>query len=267
MKALRVKVCCGVIVVAASMAPPAAYAQKTSMPRPGATAGPARPNELTAAERAAGWVLLFDGKSLAGWRGVGTDSVPAGHWKVIDGTITRVTDPQLAGETTTDLLSVGAYVDFELSWEWRISRAGNSGLKYNVSEDLSIQNAALYTALGFEYQLLDDSLADDNELPSHRSGSLFDIAAPNEKKHLLPPGEWNRSAVIVRGMHVEHWLNGDLILGFDFGSATLDSAIARSKFRAIRGFAEHRLGHLSLQDHGDAVSFRSIKIHPLSSRR
>jgi hypothetical protein len=235
-------------------------AQKTSMPRPGSGAAPPRANELTVAERAAGWKLLFDGKTLAGWRGIGMDSAPTAHWRVIDGAITRT--PGSAGENT-DLITLDPYADFELSWEWKLGTRGNSGLKYNVDEGLSLAQAALYAALGFEYQMLDDSLADDNALPSHRSGALYDLVAPNDSKPLHRPGEWNRSAVIVRGARAEHWLNGERILTYTLATPEMDSALARSKFHSIRGFAEHRAGHIALQDHGDEVSFRSIKIRPL----
>jgi len=244
--------------------PVAAAGQKTSMPRPGSGAAPPRSNELTPAEQATGWKLLFNGKTLAGWRGVGLDSVPTGHWRVIDGTITRTAArPGSAATENSDLMTVGLYLDFELSWEWRIQPAGNSGVKYDVAEDLSVQQASPYAALGFEYQLLDDSLADDNALPSHRTGALFDLVAPNDSKRLHPPGEWNRSTVIVRGGHGEHWLNGELILSYELGTPAMDSALARSKFRSIRGFAEHRAGHIVLQDHGDSVSFRNLKIRPI----
>jgi Domain of Unknown Function (DUF1080) len=239
-----------------------------------AWAGPAaaqRPNELTAAERAAGWRLLFDGVSLAGWRGLGYDSVPTAHWKVENGAIKKVPSGQIPrmsdGQPARggDLMTADRFADFELSWEWKIARAGNSGVKYNVSEEVSMAAAPNHAALGFEYQLLDDSLHEDNKVPSHRAGALYDLIAPNASKSLAPVGEWNVSKIVYRGNHGEHWLNGRKIVEFDLGTPRLDSLLARSKYRSIKDFAQRRTGHIVLQDHGDEAHFRSIKIRPLGS--
>ena len=115
-------------------------------------------------------------------------------------------------------------------------------------------------ALGFEYQMLDDDRHEDGKLPTHRAGALYDLVAPNAAKRLHPVGEWNHSRVIFRGNHGEHWLNGVKILEFDLGTALMDSLLAASKYRAIPGFAERRNGHIVLQDHGDEVYFRSLKV-------
>ncbi len=153
--------------------------------------------------------------------------------------------------------------DFELAWDWKISRAGNSGVKYNVSEEISLANAANHAALGFEYQMLDDSLHEDNKVPSHRAGALYDLIAPNSSKRLKPVGEWNSSMIIFRGNHGEHWLNGTKVVEFDLGTPLMDSLIARSKYRDIKNFAQRRAGHIVLQDHVDEVYFRNIKIRVL----
>ena len=235
------------------------------------TAAAQRPNELTAAERAAGWRLLFDGVSLAGWRGLGYDSVPTAHWKVENGAIKKVPSGQIPrmpdGQPARggDLMTKERFADFELSWEWKIARAGNSGVKYNVSEELSMAAAANHAALGFEYQLLDDSLHEDNKVPSHRAGALYDLIAPDVSKALNRVGEWNASKIVYRGKHGEHWLNGTKIVEFDLGTPRMDSLLARSKYRSIENFAQRRTGHIVLQDHGDEVHFRSIKIRPLGS--
>src|SRR5688572_6026530 len=152
------------------------------------------PNTLSAAERAEGWRLLFNGKTLDGWRGLGYDSVPSAHWRVEDGTIRKVPSGEVArmadGQPASggDLMTSEAFADFELSWEWRIARGGNSGVKYNVSEALSMAAAPNHAALGFEYQLLDDSLHADNLIASHRAGSLYDLIAPSSSKRLRPVG-------------------------------------------------------------------------------
>ena len=241
------------------------------------------PNTLTPAEKAAGWRLLFDGQTLASWRGLGYDTVPTSHWVVVDGTIKKIANgnvPRVADGrplNSGDLMTVDTFGDFELTWEWKVTSGGNSGVKYNVSEEMSIaQNGQMtpaavaqgaiapnHSALGFEYQMLDDDRHEDGKLPTHRSGALYDLIAPSAAKHLRPVGEWNRSTVIFRGNHGEHWLNGQKIVEFDLGTARMDSLLAKSKYRSIPGFGDRRRGHIVLQDHGDEVYFRNIRVRPL----
>ena len=226
-------------------------------------------NTLTAAERNAGWSLLFDGKTFNGWRGLGYDTVPTAHWKIENGTIRKLADGQVPrlpdGQPAAggDLMTRDTYSDFELTWDWKISRAGNSGVKYNVSEEISMAAAPNHAALGFEYQMLDDSLHEDNKVPSHRAGALYDLIAPNASKTLKPVGEWNSSRLVFRGNHGEHWLNGSQVVDFDLGTPAMDSLLARSKYRDIKDFAKRRAGHIVLQDHVDEVYFRNIKIRIL----
>ena len=225
------------------------------------------PNTLTSAERTAGWRLLFDGQTLRGWHGLGYRVTPPGLWIVADGAIMRVAkgdapvQPDGQPLTGMDLISDNAYQDFELSWEWKIGEAGNSGLKYNVSEELSMQMAPRHAAKGWEYQMNDDEKNEDNKLATHRSGALYDMLAPNEKKRVNPAGQWNRSAIVWRGNHGEHWLNGEKIVEFDLGSAAFDAAFAQSKYAAYPAwFPLRRRGQIVLQDHDDVVWFRNIKI-------
>ena len=233
-------------------------------------------NTLSPAERSAGWKLLFDGKTLSGWRGLGYDTVPTSHWVVVDGAIKKIASGNVArvadGRPAVggDLMTVDSFADFELSFEWKVTAGANSGVKYNVSEAMSIaqggagtQGGPTHSALGFEYQILDDDLNEDNKLATHRAGALYDLLAPNEKKRLRPVGEWNRSTVIFRGNHGEHWLNGAKVVEFDLGTARMDSLLAKSKYRSIAGFGDRRKGHIVLQDHGDEVYFRSIKVREL----
>jgi hypothetical protein len=230
---------------------------------------PAPPNTLSTAEQREGWRLLFDGRTFNGWRGLGYDSVPTAHWKVENGAIRKIPTgqvPRMAdGQPAAggDLMTGETFRDFELVWDWKISRAGNSGVKYNVSEEISMAAAPNHAALGFEYQVLDDSLHEDNKVPSHRAGALYDLIPPNNSKRLKPVGEWNTSRLVFRGNHGEHWLNGSKVVEFDLGSAQMDSALAVSKYRSIQNFAQRRAGHIVLQDHGDEVFFRNIKIRVL----
>lgn len=228
------------------------------------------PNELTASERAAGWRLLFDGRTLKGWRGLGYDSVPTAHWKVVDGAIEKIASGKVPkmpdGQPANggDLMTAATFGDFELAFQWKVTPGANSGVKYNVSEEFSLKNASNHAALGFEYQVLDDSLSDDNKIPTHRAGSLYDLFAPNDKKRLEPAGQWNSSRLIFRGKHGEHWLNGAKVVEFDLGTPRMDSALAKSKYRSIAGFAERRKGHIILQDHGDETYYRAIKIREIA---
>ena len=223
------------------------------------------PNTLTPAERAAGWRVLFDGRTLAGWRGVGYDTVPTAHWVVVDGAIKKVASgnvPRVADGRPLaggDLMTVDSFADFELSFEWKVTPGANSGVKYNVSETMSVDPP--HAAIGFEYQILDDDRHEDGKLPSHRASALYDLIAPSAKPH--PVGQWNSSRILLRGNHGEHWLNGTKVVEFELGSARMDSLLAASKYEAIPGFGEKRRGHIVLQDHGDEVYFRSIKVRPL----
>jgi Domain of Unknown Function (DUF1080) len=224
------------------------------------------PNTLTSAERAAGWRLLFDGKSFAGWRGLGYDRVPTAHWKVEAGAIRKIPVGEVRrmpdGQPAAggDLMTIETFGDFVLRWEWKIGRAGNSGVKYNVSERFSVANAPNHAALGFEYQLLDDSLHEDNKIASHRAGALYDLIPPGDNKALRPVGEWNSSAIVFRGNRGEHWLNGYKVVEFELATPRMDSLLAKSKYRSIVNFAQRRKGHIVLQDHGEEVYFRSMKI-------
>jgi len=229
-----------------------------------------RPNELSAAERAAGWRLLFDGTTLAGWRGLGYDTVPTQHWNVVDRTIQKVASgkvqkmPDGQHANGGDLMTVDTFRDFELAFEWKVVPGSKSGVKYNVSEEYSLANASNHAALGFEYQVLDDSLNDDNKVATHRAGALYDLLEPSGDKQLKPVGQWNSARIVFRGNHGEHWLNGRKIVDFDLGTPRMDSALAKSKYRVLKGFADRRAGHIILQDHGDEAYYRNIKIREIT---
>src|SRR5258706_54904 len=215
------------------------------------------PNTLTPAERTAGWQLLFDGRTLAVWRGVGYDTVPTANWVVVNGAIKKIASgdvPRVADGRPLvggDLMTRDSFADFELTFEWKVTPGANSGVKYNVSEAMSIaqggagtQGGPSHSALGFEYQVLDDVRHEDGKLPSHRSAALYDLIAPNEQmvgaQHaaplLHPVGEWNRSGIVFRGNHDEHWLNGPEVVDVELGSARIDSPLAASKVKSIPDF-------------------------------
>jgi len=224
-------------------------------------------NTLTKAEIKGGWKFLFDGKSFNGWRGLGRDHVPNGLWVIEDGLIRKVNTgdvkklPDGRPVEGGDLMTTETFENFELSFEWKINKAGNSGLKYNVSEEMSQEYGSKFSAQGFEYQLLDDG--DEvykRELkPSQFSGSLYDLL-PAKNVVLKPIGEFNISRILVDGNHVEHWLNGIKVLEFEFGSKELDEAYKVSKFNKIPGFQDKRKAHIVLQNHNEESWFRNIKI-------
>jgi len=217
------------------------------------------------------WVTLFDGESFTGWRGVGLDSVPAGHWVIEDGTIHKVASGAVAtaadGQPLEggDIMTVGTYRDFELAIEWKVSPGANSGIKYNVSEEMSTGSPPIHAALGFEYQVLDDDLHPDARVgPNRTAGALYDLVPPVSDKPLRPVGTFNEARIVFRRGHGEHWLNGRKVAEYDLGSTAFDSALTVSKYAPIDGFAELRAGHIVLQDHGDDVWFRNIRIRETS---
>lgn len=216
-------------------------------------------NRLSAEESAAGWKLLFDGTTTAGWRGYARTNFPAHGWVVKDGSLKDVGSGGRQGSGGGDLVSVEKFDDFDFKFDWSISPGGNSGVKYFVHEGKTGKSG-----VGYEYQILDDDKNRDSANgPNRQAGALYYLIAPNEKKHLKPVGEWNQSEIIVRGNHVEHWLNGARIVQFELGSPEIKEAIARSKFKDIHGFGEKMTTVLLLQDHGDAVSFRNLKVRRL----
>tara|TARA_R110002050_G_scaffold107424_2_gene217822 strand:- start:15040 stop:15858 length:819 start_codon:yes stop_codon:yes gene_type:complete len=224
-------------------------------------------NSLTDLEKEQGWELLFNGVSLNGWRGLGREDVQSELWKVEDGTIRKLNSGEVPsmpdGQPMEggDLMTVDTFENYELYFEWKILKAGNTGLKYNVSEEMSQKFGSQYAALGFEYQLLDDSdtLYAGKLKPSQYTGSLYDLIAA-ENAMVRPIGEFNSSRILINDKHVEHWLNGKKVVSYEFGSQHLDSLFKKSKYVDIPGFLDKRNGHIVLQNHKDDAWFRNIKI-------
>jgi len=208
-------------------------------------------NTLTDAERAAGWRLLFDGKTLTGWRSL-KGPEPGAGWAVVDGAIVRTA-------RSGDILTNGEFGDFELSIEWRVADETNSGILYRVALG---EDQTYYT--GPEYQLLDNVNGGDRHDPKHLCAALYDLVAP-PKDFTRPVMQWNQTRIVVRGWHVEHWLNGEKVVDVDLGSPEGRDLIAHSKFRVMPHFATYAKGHIALQDHDNEVDFRNIKIRDLTS--
>jgi hypothetical protein len=209
----------------------------------------AAPNTLTAAEKRAGWKLLFDGATTQGWRGYREASAPP-TWQVEDGTLT------LTARGGTDLVTTAEFGDFELSFEWKISPRGNSGVMYRVIES---PDAPQPYFTGPEMQVLDDGGHLDGKFDTHRAGALYDFAPPLVDA-VKPVGEWNQARVVLRKGRLEHWLNGKLVAQSSYGDDAWRAAITKTKFRTMPLFGTAERGRIALQDHGDRVWYRSIKI-------
>lgn len=206
-------------------------------------------NTLSPEEEISGWKLFYNGHDLSDFREFGSDARPGEGWKIDQGILKKL--PGVAGG---NIVSKRTYNDFILIWEWRISEKGNSGIKYLVDE-------ARKAAPGPEFQMLDDLGHPDGKMgPIHQTGALYDLIPPSADKLLKPVGEWNRSRIIVKGKHVEHWLNGSPVLTYELGSPELKAAIAKSKFKDAEGFGEKFEGHIMLTDHQDGCEFKNMKI-------
>lgn len=223
-------------------------------------------NQLTKNEIEQGWELLFDGKTLSGWRGLGRDTVETNNWKVENGEIHKIDSrlvPSLPnGEKIVggDLMTIDTFDNFELTFEWKIKEAGNSGIKYNVSEELTNAWGSEYSALGFEYQILDDSHEMYRDLkPTQFTGALYEMYAP-ENVQINPVGEYNSSRILLNGNHGEHWLNGIKVVEFEFATAEFDSLFLFSKYAKYPGFEKKRKGHIVITNHTDESWYRNIKI-------
>ena len=214
------------------------------------------PNQLTEAEKSAGWVLLFDGKSLDGWRGYKRTDAASTRWRVEDG---HLTVAQRDGKDTRgalDLITIKTFDRFELTFEWRISEGGNSGIKYYVLEDMD-------AAIGHEYQIIDDERHADAKIGVERqTASFYDVLSASDRL-LNPAGQYNHGRIVADGRTVEHWLNGTRVLRYELESSALGAAIADSKFKDVSRFGKLQPGHILLQDHGDRVWYRNIKLRPL----
>lgn len=207
-------------------------------------------NQLTEQEKQEGWQLLFDGKSLEGWRSYGKPNGPSHGWEVKDGTLNCI-----AGAHGGDIITTKQFTDFDLEWDWRIPAGANNGIKYLVTEKRP-------QAPGHEYQMIDDAAAAGH--PAQRStASFYDVLAPDPSKPLNPPGQWNHSRVLLKGNHVEHWLNGKKVLEYELGSPEVKAAIEQSKFKKFPDFADKITGPIMLTEHHDAATYRNIKIREL----
>lgn len=218
------------------------------------------PNTLTDDEKNAGWQLLFDGKTTAGWRGYKSDRMPE-SWRVENGSLLARRE---SGKSAGDIVTLETYDDFELLFQWKMTPGGNSGLVYRANEE----RESVWES-GPEYQVLDNRGHLDGLNPSASAGACYAVFPP-AKDRTRPLGQWNDSRIVARGKHVEHWLNGEKVVEYEIDSNVWKAHVKTSKFYLTaygRGnWGREPKGHIALQDYGGAIEFRSLKIRPLKEQ-
>jgi hypothetical protein len=218
-------------------------------------------NVLTERENLEGWKLLFDGKSSAGWMNAKSKTFPASGWEIKDGTLTINPETKVRGGGG-DIVTTDKYRNFELIFDFRYTKGANSGLKYFI--DTESDNGAL-ASIGCEYQVLDDRNHPDAKagINGNRTlAGLYDLITPKNKRD-NGADAWNRGSIIVNGNKVQHWLNGQMTVEYERGNEAWKELVETSKYKSFPGFGEVEEGRILLQDHGNLVSFKNIKIREI----
>ena len=213
------------------------------------------PYSLTPAQAKAGWRVLFDGKSTDAWRGFKREGFPAKGWVVEKGAL-KVT----AGGGGGDILTREKYGDFDLRLEWKVSKGANSGIMYKVDESRKTTWRS-----GPEYQIFDDQGRGTDPASVHSAGALYGLYPNPADKPVKPAGAWNKTRILIRGGHVEHWLNGMMLMECDLNGEDFIERWKKSKFASYPTFGRNAAGYIALQDHGNDVWFRNIRIRDLSA--
>ena len=213
-------------------------------------------NMLTPEQVAEGWSLLFDGKTMTGWRPFKNQETDS--WEVVDGTLHC--KPFKDGSTNKrgDILTEKQYENFEFQFDWKISPQGNSGVMYRVTEEFDQPFAS-----GPEYQVIDDKGYPGDLQKWQLTGAVYDMYFPDAGIKVNPVGDWNTARIIVHGKHVEHWLNGGKVAEYELQSDDWNQRREKSKWKDFPGYGVAAKGHIDLQDHGNEVWFKNIKIKPL----
>ena len=211
------------------------------------------PDNATLVADSSGWISLFDGQSFNGWRGFRMHDMPPG-WHV-----TKAGEIHFDGKGKGDIVTSHQFGNFELELEWKISPGGNSGIFYWVTED----DFATWRT-GPEFQVLDNAVHKDGKSALTSAGSNYALHAPPADV-TKPVGEYNTARIVANGTHVEHWLNGEKIVEYEIGSAAWQQLVDASKFGKMPNYGKNRVGHIALQDHGDEVWYRNIRIRLLDA--
>lgn len=225
-------------------------------------------NQLTDVEVKNGWKLLWDGKTSQGWRGAKLQEFPENGWEIKDGILTVLASD--GGESTGggDIVTEDLYQDFELKVDFKITEGANSGIKYYVNTDLKKGEGS---SIGLEYQILDDMRHPDAKLGNHDGSrtlaSLYDLIQADTQKRVNPIGDWNHARIVSQNKHVEHWLNGIKVLEYERASDDYRKLVKESKYVDWPDFGEAEKGNILLQDHGNLVHFRNIKIREINSEK
>jgi hypothetical protein len=220
-------------------------------------------NKLTDKENKEGWQLLFDGKSMNKWRSASSDSFPSKGWAIDNGVI--FINDNGGRQSGGDIITKEQFDDFELTVDFKLTEGANSGVKYSV-HIFNPPVPGLGAVLGPEYQLLDDDRHPDAKAGrdgDRKLGSLYDMLPSKTDKTLRAIGEWNTARIVSKGNHVEHWLNGTKVLEYDKTSDAYKYAFAQSKFKEVTGYGKSEKGYILLQDHGNKVFFKNIKIRKI----
>jgi len=224
------------------------------------------PNTLTRKEIRAGWQLLWDGKSTQGWRGADKTDFPKKGWEIKDGILMVDESTGAESQNGGDIVTIKKYANFELTLDFKLTKGANSGIKYYVVEGL---NNGQGSAIGLEFQLLDDQNHPDAKLGvggNRTIGSLYDLIPALSTKEVNPPGEWNHARIVAAHNHVEHWLNGKKVVEYERGTQIYRALVQKSKYKDYPDFGEAPEGHILLQDHGNQVSFKNIKIREIKQK-
>jgi Domain of Unknown Function (DUF1080) len=221
-------------------------------------------NNLSAQEAAQGFKLLFNGKDYTGWRAVHGTKMPEKHWSVLDGAIN--VSPSDGSETGNDIVTDQQYGAFELTFEFKLTEGANSGLKYFVNEEFDSNGKS---GIGLEYQVLDDERHPDAKMGvvgNRTMSSLYDLIPSYklDKRFQRKIGDWNQARIVAMPNNiVQHWLNGFKVLEYERKSNIFDALVARSKYEKYKGFGAGDKGNILIQDHGNNVSFKNLKIREL----
>ncbi|TDT47267.1 uncharacterized protein DUF1080 [Maribacter spongiicola] len=225
-------------------------------------------NQLTIDEKKNGWKLLWDGKTTNGWKGAKLEEFPDKGWKIEDGVLSVLASGGAESTAGGDIVTEELYGDFELKVDFKLTPGANSGIKYYVDTNI---NKGEGSSIGLEYQILDDNLHPDAKLGNHEGSrtvsSLYDLIQADVNKPIQPIGEWNTAHIISKNNHVEHWLNGTKVLEYERKSDAYRKLVAESKYAKWANFGELEKGQILLQDHGDLVSFKNIKIRSINNTK